>query len=352
MGIERSKVFGSENIFADNIVVEDISMEFPSKTSGFAITSNGNAVALSTDRVTWTVKTMPSSQDWLLAAGDGMLSAIGYNSNIAAWSANGANWDMGQLPQTGNWSYPLYHEGEYVSVGYGSNSSIKSNNGVLWTVGTLPSAAYWSALTYFNGKYISIAYNTNASAYSTDGLNWTYNPVIQGRWKSLAASDTTVITNAWNNRVGMRSTDGIIWDTTTLPISSGWDYNAYGNGIFINITTSYRDVAVSTDGLAWELGTQLPEAKDWAGITFCDGHFIVSSKTECDYYYSTTDGFNWVKESLPVSLSWGRMTYGYNIFPIPKYESLSSQITSITSSSHGPIPGDGFDGDVWLTYTE
>ena len=122
----------------------------------------------------WTQGTMPSSsQSWTsVCYGNGKFVVISSNSNIFAYSTDGITWTQGTMPSTQPWCQVCYGNDKFIDVVYGSNVFAYSTNGINWTQGTMPSSQSWTSVCYGNGKFVAIAYYSNVFAYSTDGINW------------------------------------------------------------------------------------------------------------------------------------------------------------------------------------
>jgi hypothetical protein len=104
---------------------------------------------------------------------DSIFVAVAYDSNKAAYSADGINWTETTLPSSMNWYSVVYGNGKFVAVARNSNKAACSTDGINWTETTLPSSAGWYGVTYGNGKFVAVARDSNKAAYSTDGITWT-----------------------------------------------------------------------------------------------------------------------------------------------------------------------------------
>jgi hypothetical protein len=102
----------------------------------------------------------------------GKFVAVAYNTNTAAYSADGINWTATTMPSSANWHSVAYGNGKFVAVAYGTNNAAYSSNGVSWTAATMPSNSSWHNVAYGNGKFVAVA-NSDKAAYSADGISWT-----------------------------------------------------------------------------------------------------------------------------------------------------------------------------------
>ena len=74
-----------------------------------AITSSTMA-ASSTDGITWTERTLPSSvvSWWSVTYGGGLFVAVGLSSTIAASSTDGITWTQRTMPSSASWTSVAY----------------------------------------------------------------------------------------------------------------------------------------------------------------------------------------------------------------------------------------------------
>jgi hypothetical protein len=395
--------------------------------SGSFVVASGNAAVQSTDAITWTeipdVITGGYNQTHL-AYGLGKFVAVFENNSgtdNSAYSTDGVTWTASTMPSSAAWSSIAYANGKFVAISsYGG--SAYSTNGVSWTQSNMPSTIYngWSLpLVYGRGVFVTFeaSYTSDSSRalYSTDGISWTITVVPPSRWTSLAygeiveivadsqanilytvpentqaaissislinSSDTdedyylgvvkaedvsssVIITEAdrkfvaipYDTSSAAYSTDGITWTETALPSDSFWHSVTYGNGKFVAVEGS--SAASSTDGIAWTQSS-IPDG-DWQSATYGNGKFVtVSGYNNAGSAYST-DGIAWTVNTMPELPGWaGRwsvVAYGdgkfltigssfsFETYTYPSYLAYSTDGIAWTQSS---IP----DGDWFqLTY--
>ena len=132
----------------------------------FVVTYNGlvSYVVTSPDGVTWTNRTMPSSQRWKsVAYGNGVFVAIVQNSAVAATSPDGITWTARTLPSSGNriaiaFGGGLFYVPEVGTIAY------TSPDGITWATRSLPSSQSWLTTAYGNGVFVAVANGTTAAA--------------------------------------------------------------------------------------------------------------------------------------------------------------------------------------------
>lgn len=164
------------------------SQDFTSITYGAGLfvatvgSAGGTAVAVcytSPDGVTWTSRTMPSSQTWACVTYDGTSKfvAVAFGpTTAAATSPDGITWTARTMPSSQNWSAVGWGNGLFVAVagitGTATTVTASSADGITWAAHTLPASHVWCTVAYGNGFFMVGASDVPATAISTDGLNW------------------------------------------------------------------------------------------------------------------------------------------------------------------------------------
>jgi hypothetical protein len=169
--------------------------------------------AISTNGITWTRSTMPSSagEQWKITYGDEIFVAI-INYSVTAVSTNGITWTTGNIP-TGFWQDVAYGNNVFVAInGYPGNRSAYSTNGLTWTQVTLPITRAWRSINYANNIFIGAAIGSSTSQIvtSTNGITWAIRtlPTAQVWWEATYGINTFIILGASTNA---KSTDGVTW---------------------------------------------------------------------------------------------------------------------------------------------
>jgi hypothetical protein len=240
---------------------------------------NGNSVAVavaastrvlnySYDCATWTANAtgMPSTAVWTsLVFGEGKFVAVSTTSSTAAaYSTDGITFTAATLPSSANWLSVAYDSvnGNFAAVSGGtSTAAAYSTDGTSWSAATLPSSGDWRCVAAGGGTLVALRYNSTAGAYSTDGgANWTAcNTLpVTGNWTSIAYGNGVFVAVATGGTVALTSTDGIDWTQRVLPVSGNWSSISYSTslklfGAITNATTN--GLATSPDGIDWTGGT-------------------------------------------------------------------------------------------------
>ena len=251
-------------------------------------------MAYSTDGISWTEGTMPSSQRWQsVCYGNGKFVAVsGSNtnlSNIMAYSTDGISWTEGNMPSSQSWHSVCYGNGKFVAVADNPNVMAYSTDGISWTQGKMPSVG-WSSVCYGNGKYVAVAYNFATMAYSTDGISWTEGYIPDSGWQSVCYGNDKFVA-VGTSKIMAYSTDGISWTEGTMPSGQYWVSVCYGNGKYVAVTHGggldpSNVMAYSTDGISWTQGT-MPNDTSWQSVCYGNGKYVaVGGNTKIAYALS------------------------------------------------------------------
>lgn len=266
-----------------------------------------NIAASSTDGITWTSRTLPASVFWsdvvygdkfVAIAGGGSWfggsAGTGYTSSTptSATSTDGITWTPRTMPSSERWSAVTYGNGRYVAISGGptnSNVAAYSTDGINWTTSALPQSTTWTSITYGNGIFVAVSRNTIA-ATSPDGVTWTE--------RTLPSTGSFTISN----------------NSTGIP-GGGWTSVCYGNNLFV-LTCSGQGTlgtnvyATSIDGITWTSRT-LPSVGWWTKTIYGDNRYLMLSQDAAGGGSSgrfnsyanncllSTDGLNWTNVITP-----------------------------------------------------
>ena len=301
-----------------------------------AIASGTRNINYSYDSATWTAGTnaLPSAAAWsALAFGEGTFVAISTTSSTAAASStDGITWTSRSLPSSADWLGVTYDSvnGNFVAVSGGSSTAAAySTDGTSWNSATLPSTGDWRCVAAGGGTVVALRYGSTTGAYSTDGgVNWNAcNTLpVSGNWTSIAyGNGTFVAVSTTNSTVALTSTDGITWVQRVLPVSGNWSSVCYSNslklfGAITNATTN--GLATSPDGISWT-GRTLTSAAytsvcetpiEWSSgdtLTINNGSTITVNSDQARFWKTVTinDGKLLVTNSStssPIAFAMGR----------------------------------------------
>ncbi len=322
----------------------------------FIALPSGNAIAgKSTDGgATWDAIPLPSPKTWTdIAYGNNRWAvissgaALGETSSTALYSINdGEGWRITTLPSVSTWSKVAYGNGKFVAIATESTSSAYSSDyGGTWNSGTGLVARSWTGLTFGNGKFVAVSDGTTytgvtSSTTSGGGSGATFNVTARSSGYTVTINNagssytTSSIVRILGTAVGgastandititvtgvaaiggaitefsvagtasstvsttaSYSTSGASWTSATLPSSTTWSDVAYGNGLFIAVSSSSAKPAYSRDGITW---TQSPYTISGVNkIEYGQGVFLALSST-AGVAYTSEDGYSWTERTV------------------------------------------------------
>jgi len=245
--------------------------------------------------------------------GNGLFAVLVQSSNKIMTSSDGVTWTERTLPSSELWSCITYDNGKFVIAAYGTNKAATSTDGITWTARTLPSSQYWHRATYGNGLFVIIEAVSNKAATSSDGVTWTERTLPSSElWSAVAYGNGVFVIVADSSNKAATSSDGITWTARTLPSFSSWKNLAYGNGLFIAIAEGTDKAATSPDGITWTART-LPSTNNWRGVLYGDFLFVMLSHGS-DITLTSPDGITWTQLAMPTTLYASGIAYGNGRF--------------------------------------
>jgi hypothetical protein len=191
------------------------------------------------ERIQWNGSS--GSPIWISDADDGNYSR----------STDGITWTIETYPSTGTW-YPAWSGSIFCSVKYGTNVGATSSDGDSWTARTLNLSSNWSALVWDGTYFVAISSNNTQVIRSTDGISWSNTGTLPETGFCYAASDGagTIVTIDTSNDIAYSTNNGVNWTKVEGP-QGPWNSIEYQNNLFL-IATDRGYVGVSSDGISWE----------------------------------------------------------------------------------------------------
>lgn len=246
-----------------------------------AVALDYDRVAVSSNGTTWTVtSTLPAQALWTKVKWVGNRFMAFATGGQAAVSTNGTTWTAMTMPSTREWRDVAYGGGEWVAVANGGTSAAVSTNGTTWTASTLPEGADWNCIEFGKNQFVATAIGDSSLsvpgvAVKTPGVNtWALGGALAQSNISLAFGNNRFVALSGGyggaNEVSISFDDGATWTESILPANQNWQKVVYGNGVFIAVATGYANVAVSRDGLTWNLQA-IPTGSPWCDIGFASG---------------------------------------------------------------------------------
>lgn len=205
-----------------------------------AIASGGNTAFSSTNGgANWTTMgVLPGAGSWSsVTYFNGFFIAVRSGSNQAAYSTDGITWTASTLPSSATWSDVaggvIGTSNYIVAIASGGTASAYSvDNGINWTtMGALPATATWSSIAYGNSRFVAISSGGTAAAVSINGTTWiSVTLPASSTWNSITFGDDVFVAHDSANRLitSFNGTTGS-WTEQTLPVNAAWEEIAYGN---------------------------------------------------------------------------------------------------------------------------
>lgn len=331
---------------------------------------SGNAIGgMSTDGLNWTALPLLQPGDWTdIAYGNNswvIISSggfVGGSNSVVLYSINnGEGWKTSSLPTQTSWNNVAYGNGRFVAIATNDTDSAYSTNyGGAWLAGTGLARRSWKGLTYGLDKFVAVSsgtvYENVASqvvaaigsptgarfdVVSTSGGAYNVTRVATG--SGYAPDDTIKIlgtavggTTPTNDvfitvtSAGMGGTlggftvtsgtasalvsttaaytmDGTSWISTTLPSSTAWSDIAFGNGLFVAVSSASHKPAYSRDGITWSQSDYTIGGV--SKVAYGQGVFVAVSGV-AGIAYTSEDGYNWLSQVVE-DAGYTAMTYGY-----------------------------------------
>ncbi len=302
-------------------------------------TTSSTAAASSTDGITFTARTLPSSANWLSVAYDsvnGNFAAVsGGTSTAAAYSTDGTSWSSATLPSSGDWRCVAAGNGTLVALRYNSTEGAYSTDGgVTWDAcDTLPVTGNWTSIAYGNGVFVAVSTGGTVALTSTDGISWTQRVLpVSGNWSSITYSTSLklfgAITNATTNGLAT-SPDGILWTGRTLTSA------AYTSVCETPIKWNSGDTLTINNGAIITVNTN--QSKFWKTITINNGKLLItnnSTSTAIQFAMGRNSGAT-VNSITPAS-GLGTVEITGNWIEIDTGDGTSNQTMTLPFRNHCP----------------
>jgi hypothetical protein len=292
----------------------------------------------------------------------GRFVAISSGSRTTNTSVNGTTWseNLLSLPSTSTWtalasgrltvvetagtfvvgrSYQITSLGNTVFTSVGASANIVGTYFVATGVGLGTGTA-----TPIASHVVAVSSSTTVNAYSTNGgVSWTAGGSLpggisgtaigvaygryqnNGRWVVLGSGGTSAFS----------TNGGISWTAGGSVGSGTFTSIAYGQGVWVAITTGATTTRISTDGgQTWTAGGALPATSTWISVAYGANKFVaVSSDGAVDPAYSVNGGVTWSSVGETGYFGSGTVTavrYGQGVFVVTQ-----SSSNNMVSSENG-----------------
>ena len=341
----------------------------------WAVALNSSNAMSSPDGLTWTSHTLPVTANWCSIVWDGnVLCAMISGSQTVYTSPDGTVWTPRSIPVAGAWAILTSLGG--VLFAFTSSSTVaaeSTDSGVTWTqrvvalsfAGTRKfaistfdrfivlnsgvTAVDVGGLTRYTANEVSDATVRPAQnvisrepAGNLVSINTTYTALGDLHNRCITNPTGTMIVSATGGGGVQYTTDGYVWVSTSVPTGTWYDI-AYGNGVYVSVSSGTRDAMTSPDGINWTLrATALPVAGSWNAVAFCNGMFIatigIGGQATSTIGATSTDGITWAQMAMPSSAIWQRFAGNGTI------------ITAINDYGTGATSTDGRTWTAWGAY--
>jgi len=306
------------NIWASTDLITWAQRTSNSTSNQFTLVSNGTNQVFaagttgfinpSTDGVTWSGTTYGNPQQnpvyYNAAYGAGKY-LVGSNSTSWPVSTDGVTWTAATGPTSAN--VLIYGAAAGFVMGDGSSLTYASTDAVTWSSSaSLTWATVQGKLTYYNGYYLASSNSPSASYYwySTNGLTWTSNSAGTSTIGRVIWVGNTYITSDTNAGTGIRvsSTINGTW-ANYLGSSSAVGIAVNGNTL---VTAAATKTIKSTDaGTTWSVFVPSTYTSGtYQATLYAAGYYILSDSSITQ---ASTDLVSWYSQS---SISPSFLAYG------------------------------------------
>jgi hypothetical protein len=293
----------------------------------------------------------------------GKFVAIASGSRTTNTSVNGTAWseNLLSLPSTSSWtalaagkltvvetagSFVVGRSYQITSLGNTVFTSIGASANIVGTyfVATGNGGSTTGTATPIASHVVAVSSSTTVNAYSVDGgSTWTAGGSLpggisgtaigvaygryqgNGRWVALGSGGASAFS----------TNGGVTWTAGGSVGSGTFTSIAYGQGVFVAITTGATTTRISTDGgQTWTAGGALPASSTWTSVVYGANKFVaVSTDGAVDPAYSVDRGVTWSSAGETGYFGSGTVTavrYGQGVFVVTQ-----SSSNNMVSSENG-----------------
>ena len=147
------------------------------------------------------------------------------------------------------------------------------------------------------------------------GVDWTVQtPAESNWWNSVAyGNGVFVAVSSGGTHRAMTSPDGVTWTAQTAPLGS-WEALTFGNGLFVAVATNLSNpvrLMTSPDGVTWT--ERSVDQSAWAGVTYGNGLFVAVASSGPSRVMTSPDGVTWTIRSVAQD-TLTEVVYGNGLF--------------------------------------
>lgn len=245
----------------------------------------------SSDGITWTQRTLISTDAYYITAANNLFFASGSNGFVAT-SSDGITWTTRSIGTTDTICAAAFGGGTYVVVGgaFGSSAAIySSTNLTSWTNRSPSSVVQLTGVARSGSIFVAVGTSGGVIWSSPDGATWTSRNSGTSGFRGIVFGGSTFVAFGDSASEVRTSTDGITWTARTSNAANSLSAGAYGNSSFI-IGGQNGVMVTSTDGITWTL-----LARSYTGTYFVNNVYIVCGSSGL---LTSTDGMTWAPRSV------------------------------------------------------
>jgi hypothetical protein len=139
----------------------------------------------------------------------------------------------------------------------------------------------------------------------------------------VAYGNGVFVTLSYSNTNSAVSADGITWTSGTIA-SNTWIGVAFGNGVFSAVANTGTAASSSTDGYTWTARTNVGAAKN--AVTYGNNSFLAISNSDAS---TSPDGVTWTLRSVPSTAQWTAVAFGAGKFVMVDRTSTNTNAATI-----------------------
>jgi len=250
----------------------------------FVATSGAGQVMSSTDGITWSTRTSKVAATAGVAFGNGyfiLFPAADRSTTAGQYSANGADWTAINTGSCGSCVSGVFGAGYFFGIS-DSGNSIYSATGLSWTSTRISFAKNPREVCYGGNKFIVTSQDESPNFQSSTS------PL--GPWTAATLTPTPGVTSwaikdnitcAYGGGRYVAVKDNYVWVSSDgnswmqqQRVEGTWSSVAYGNGIFVAISSSNSKIMTSEDGNNWSISDH-GLSGTWRKILFAKGKFVM-----------------------------------------------------------------------------
>jgi hypothetical protein len=259
-------------------------------------------------------------------------STSSLNGTASAYSTNyGKTWTIGGILPGGNYTGLIYGAGKFVAVAQGpiysnltATNLTATGSGARFNVTTTASSYVVTMASngtgYSNGQTLIILGTSLGGTSPANDLTLTITAL------GIAPSDTSSIITVSPagtavSNLAAYTEDGITWTSSTLPSTTDWADVAYGNGLYVAVSSAGSKSAYSRDAVTWT--ESLTPIGSVDKLAYGQGVFLGLDNSSTNAW-TTDDGINWIEQTVTDD-GYSALRFGVNSSGVGRFVSAAGQ---------------------------